>query len=111
MKIISQMLRLVDSPCKVFARSNAFRFSTRTVGNIDFHEHDTLVRVVLNRPKALNSLNLEMIRALRTEMATMDKGKAVWFEGAGGKAFCAGGDVKDLFSKDATVEDRLTFFR
>jgi enoyl-CoA hydratase/carnithine racemase len=86
-------------------------FSTKTVGNIDFHEFDSFTKVVLNRPKALNSLNVDMIRTLRNEIPNLDKTKAVWFEGAGGKSFCAGGDVKDLFSKEATVEDRLTFFR
>ena len=41
----------------------------------------------------------------------MEKAKAVWFEGAGGKSFCAGGDVKALFDKNAKVSDRLDFFR
>ena len=41
----------------------------------------------------------------------MAKSKVFWLEGAGGKAFCAGGDVKALFDKDAKVEDRLSFFR
>lgn len=105
------MIRFAAKKYQTLAQATNFKFSSKTVGNIEFHELDSFTKVVLNRPKALNSLNLEMIRALKAEMATMDKGKAVWFEGAGGKAFCAGGDVKDLFAKDATVEDRLTFFR
>ena len=32
-------------------------------------------------------------------------------EGAGGKAFCAGGDVKNLYDESSTFEDRETFFR
>jgi enoyl-CoA hydratase/carnithine racemase len=37
--------------------------------------------------------------------------KASWMEGAGGKAFCAGGDVKALFLGEATAEDRINFFK
>ena len=56
-------------------------------------------------------MNTDMIRVLKDNVHSMEKTKAVWFEGAGGKAFCAGGDVKVLFDKEATIEDRLTFFR
>ena len=53
--------------------------------------------VTLNRPKALNSLNLTMIDDLDKNIKTMNEHQAVWLQGAGGKAFCAGGDVKVLF--------------
>jgi len=94
----------------IFTRSSA-TFSTRTVGDFEFHEFDSFTKVLLNRPKALNSLNLSMIKTLSDNIPALDKTKAVWFEGAGGKAFCAGGDVKALFDKDAKVSDRLDFFR
>lgn len=41
-------------------------FSTRNVGDIDFTEYDSITKVTLNKPKALNSLNLTMIRALKS---------------------------------------------
>lgn len=69
------------------------------------------MKVVLNRPKALNSLNLDMIKDLAFNLPTLAASKAFWIEGAGGKAFCAGGDVKALFEKEAKIEDRLDFFR
>lgn len=105
------MLRFAE---KRFLQRNFAQFAfstTRTVGNIDFIESDSFVKVLLNRPKALNSLNLQMIRDLTANINAISKNKAFWIEGAGGKAFCAGGDVKALFDKDAKVEDRLTFFR
>ena len=86
-------------------------FSTRAEGDIEFHEYDGFTKVLLNRPKALNSLDLPMIKVLKNNLSAMDKAKAVWFEGAGGKAFCAGGDVKVLFDKGAKMSDRLDFFR
>jgi 3-hydroxyisobutyryl-CoA hydrolase len=51
---------------------------------------------VLNRPKALNALSLEMVRAMApklSEWSADDSVKAVVLKGAGAKAFCAGGDV------------------
>ncbi len=54
-------------------------------------------RILLNRPKALNALDLPMIRGIA---AALDEWRddpavhAVVIEGAGGRAFCAGGDIR-----------------
>lgn len=86
--------------------------STSTpASNIDFIEGKDLPKVVLNRPKALNSLNLQMVRDLGALIPKLEQYPAYWIEGAGGKAFCAGGDVKALFEGGATLEDREQFFR
>jgi len=56
-------------------------------------------RILLNRPKALNALDLEMIRVMtRTLLAWRDDPHvhAVVIEGAGERAFCAGGDIRAL---------------
>jgi enoyl-CoA hydratase len=53
--------------------------------------------VTLDRVRALNALSLEMIRAIRPQLeawARTPEVKAVVICGAGGKAFCAGGDVR-----------------
>lgn len=52
-----------------------------------------------------------MIRDLSSSVASFNQYPVVWMEGAGEKSFCAGGDVKELFTSEATIEDRLTFFR
>jgi enoyl-CoA hydratase len=52
--------------------------------------------VTLNRPQALNALTRTMCIALHRRLmdwAIDDEVRAVVVEGAGGKAFCAGGDV------------------
>lgn len=57
----------------------------------------TLGIITLNRPQALNALNLGMIRAMDkqlVEWAKDDKVQAVAVTGAGDRAFCSGGDVK-----------------
>ena len=54
----------------------------------------------LNTPKALNSLSLEMIRLLASQLerwAEDDRVRAVWIEAEGDKAFCAGGDIVALY--------------
>ena len=73
-------------------------------------------RIVLNRPKALNALDLAMIRALtRALEAWADEAHvhAVVIEGAGDRAFCAGGDIRALrqYELDGEHEHAETFFR
>ncbi|NRD66663.1 enoyl-CoA hydratase/isomerase family protein [Corallococcus exiguus] len=72
--------------------------------------------VTLNRPKALNALSLEMCRALHPQLdawAADPSVKAVVISGAGGRAFCAGGDVRAVASSVARSDMSLSreFFR
>lgn len=58
-----------------------------------------LLNLVLNRPRVLNTLNLEMIRRLRglLDEAREDEGvRLIVLSGAGERGFCAGGDLKEL---------------
>jgi enoyl-CoA hydratase len=58
-----------------------------------------MMSIVLNRPRVLNSLNLDMIRLMQSALdeAESDKGcEFILLYGAGEKGFCAGGDVKAL---------------
>ncbi|RMD48004.1 MAG: enoyl-CoA hydratase/isomerase family protein [Alphaproteobacteria bacterium] len=57
-------------------------------------------RITLNRPRALNALTWNMVRAISEAMAAWrdDDGVAlVIVDAAGEKAFCAGGDIADLY--------------
>ncbi|PHR54629.1 MAG: enoyl-CoA hydratase [Robiginitomaculum sp.] len=56
--------------------------------------------LTLNRPKALNALTLEMIRAMTQALLAWrddDKIVGVIVQGAGDRAFCAGGDIRMLY--------------
>jgi enoyl-CoA hydratase len=56
--------------------------------------------VTLNRPKALNALTLDMVRGLAAALDGWEHDPAVRqvvVQGAGGKAFCAGGDIRKLY--------------
>lgn len=87
-----------------------YSVATSEPSNIDFVE-GALPKIILNKPKALNSLNLQMVRDLTNLIPKIEKYPAFWVEGAGGKAFCAGGDVKVLYQPGANIDNRETFFR
>lgn len=58
-------------------------------------------RLVLNRPRALNALDRGMIDAIAAALTAWRDDPAVrlvTIEGAGGRAFCAGGDVRAIRS-------------
>ncbi|MEM9496168.1 MAG: enoyl-CoA hydratase/isomerase family protein [Pseudomonadota bacterium] len=55
--------------------------------------------VTLNRPKALNALSWDMVKAMHAQLldwAGDDAVKAVLVKGEGERAFCAGGDIREL---------------
>ncbi len=77
---------------------------------------DGVGRILLNRPQALNALTTakicEMDRTLRAW--AIDPGvRAIVIEGAGDKAFCAGGDIRALAdaARAGDTETVATFFR
>lgn len=58
-----------------------------------------MLTITLNRPDALNSLNLDMVRRIRAAMgeaAASTSTKLVLLGGTGPRAFCAGGDIKSM---------------
>ncbi len=73
-------------------------------------------RLTLNRPKALNALDLDMVRRMRDALLAWcdDAGVAsVVVDGAGDKAFCAGGDIRALYEagKVGDISVGETFWR
>lgn len=72
--------------------------------------------ITLNRPKALNSLTTDMVEKLGmilNHWKCKDDVSAVLIKGAGGKAFCAGGDVKAVVTmgRAGDVAGARRFFR
>ncbi|XP_061143511.1 3-hydroxyisobutyryl-CoA hydrolase, mitochondrial [Syngnathus typhle] len=71
--------------------------------------------ITMNRPKVLNALNLTMIRSIYPQLKKWESDSAtdlVIIKGAGGKAFCAGGDIRAI-TEAGKVGDPLSqvFFR
>lgn len=70
--------------------------------------------VILNRPKALNALNISMVRQVYPILKEWeDKKSLVIIRGAGEKAFCAGGDVKSVVeaARKGDTSVGRTFFK
>ncbi len=59
-----------------------------------------IARATLNMPATLNSLTLEMVDLLQKQLDAWQKDDniaAIFIDGSGEKAFCAGGDVQALY--------------
>lgn len=71
--------------------------------------------ITLNRPKALNALNTSMVKKIIPKLREYEsKVRMVIVQGAGGKAFCAGGDVKSITENGVgatSLKIGTTFFK
>jgi enoyl-CoA hydratase len=72
--------------------------------------------ITLNRPKALNALTLNMVRQIAGALDRWERDPEVTrviITGAGGKAFCAGGDIRILYDlgKARRHAEQLSFWR
>ncbi len=64
-------------------------------------ERDGVVTLTLNRPEVMNSLNFELLHALRDAVEALRfkrDVRVIIITGAGEKAFCAGADLKERVS-------------
>jgi E-phenylitaconyl-CoA hydratase len=64
---------------------------------VRFEVHQHVALVTLDRPEALNALDLESLKALRAhlvEVRDRDDIRVAILTGAGEKAFCTGADLK-----------------
>jgi enoyl-CoA hydratase/carnithine racemase len=68
--------------------------------------------VTLNRPRALNALTLPMVRLLAAEVPRWRRADTslVLLKGAGGRAFCAGGDIKAIAEARDDIVKQGAFF-
>jgi enoyl-CoA hydratase len=80
-----------------------------------FSQDGALARILLNRPKALNALTLNMVRLMDAQLRIWARDpsvKAVLIEGAGERAFCAGGDIRALYDSGKTGQPyAIEFYR
>ena len=73
--------------------------------------------ITLNRPKAINSLNYQMIVSIKSKLIQWEDDPAiriVILQGAGEKGFCAGGDIKTLYQSkesEAAFKQSIQFFQ
>ncbi|WP_375465611.1 enoyl-CoA hydratase/isomerase family protein [uncultured Methylobacterium sp.] len=73
----------------------------QAAGEILFERRGALGLVTLNRPKALNALSLGMIDGLHRRLDAWEAEAGITrvaIRGAGGRAFCAGGDIRHVYA-------------
>lgn len=85
-----------------------------TVSEVKVKRNRQLLSIVLNRPKALNSINHNMVRLIRKaidEAKQETSVRMVLIYGEGDRGFCAGGDIKEMARsvRESTVEKALEF--
>jgi enoyl-CoA hydratase len=79
---------------------------------IDVADNAGIVRLTINRPKALNALNSAVLNELErvlAELEARDDLRAVLITGAGEKSFVAGADIAEMRTK--TPEEARAFAR
>jgi enoyl-CoA hydratase len=77
-------------------------------GDLMVRELGALRRITLNRPQALNAITLDMAQtmtAFMREWADDPAVGAVLIDGAGGRAFAAGGDIRALYDAAKSGSD------
>ncbi len=87
--------------------------STNTEHEIFAEKSGSVLHVTINRPAALNALSRNMIQEMARLLATAEKDDAVGsvvIRGAGGKAFCAGGDIKSTWAQRTDVAANDHYF-
>ena len=88
---------------------------SRSSDEIRFERRGPLGIITLTRPKALNALTLDMIHRMDPCLAAWaedDSLQAVVIKGEGERAFCAGGDIRDLWQEGQNGGDLpARFFR
>lgn len=60
--------------------------------------NSSIVKITLNRPKALNALNVELLNDLVTALREHQNAQILILEGAGDRSFCAGEDLKQTLA-------------
>ncbi|SMX24406.1 enoyl-CoA hydratase/isomerase family protein [Boseongicola aestuarii] len=71
------------------------------MSDIDIRKSGRVGRITLTRPDALNALTLEMVEAISATLplwAKDDDIAMLVIDAAGEKAFCAGGDIADIYA-------------
>ena len=74
--------------------------------SIELTRRDEFAVITIDRAAALNALNYEMLRAIGRALDQVEASdaRAVFFTGAGDKAFCAGADIGELMGRSLPDE-------
>ncbi|XP_011829626.1 PREDICTED: 3-hydroxyisobutyryl-CoA hydrolase, mitochondrial isoform X1 [Cercocebus atys] len=112
---------------RLMSRFNAFKRTNTILHHLRMSKHtdaaeDVLLEkkgcagvITLNRPKLLNTLTFNMIRQIYSQLKKWEQDPETFLiiiKGAGGKAFCAGGDVRVISEAEKAKQNMApVFFR
>lgn len=75
--------------------------------SVDYKREGKIGYFTLNRPEALNSMNIQQLKELSKALVEFQADDNVWvgiITGAGDKSFCAGADIKEMLPY---IKDRI----
>lgn len=87
--------------------------TSRTTDEVLFGTQGRLARIVLNRPRAINALNLAMVSDIGDQLTAWagdDSVGAVVVQGAGERGLCSGGDVRAVRAQVLETGEPGDFF-
>ncbi|XP_026310186.1 3-hydroxyisobutyryl-CoA hydrolase, mitochondrial [Piliocolobus tephrosceles] len=112
---------------RLMSRFNAFKRTNTILHHLRMSKHtdaaeDVLLEkkgcagvITLNRPKLLNTLTLNMIRQIYSQLKKWEQDPETFLiiiKGAGEKAFCAGGDIRVISEAEKAKQNMApVFFR
>ena len=73
------------------------------------HVTSSIVKITLNRPRALNALNFELLNTLVTALRENQNAQVIVLEGAGDRSFCAGEDLKQTLAPKTGSGEELRY--
>jgi enoyl-CoA hydratase/carnithine racemase len=73
------------------------------------HATSSIVKITLNRPRALNALNFELLSTLVTALRENQNAQVIVLEGAGDRSFCAGEDLKQTLAPKTGSGEELRY--
>ena len=79
--------------------------------NLLFEIKDNILTILINRPKQLNSINLETLFELDSlikDSILNDEIRLIVLSGCGDKSFVAGADIKELATLNSSQAYKLT---
>ena len=71
------------------------------MGDISIRKEGRVGRITLQRPKAMNAVTLDMVEAISDALPGFAADASITMlviDGEGDKAFCAGGDIQDIYA-------------
>jgi len=92
---------LVSSLHLVFLLTSGLEMAEPAVLVKSLTPTSSIVKITLNRPKALNALNVELLTGLVDALRENQKAQVIILEGAGDRSFCAGEDLKQTLAPKA----------